>query len=210
MTIYTAMINGEGGEADEEGDLVEAIEADNDADALDLAIQWVLTEYWSDQGCVVCLTLHRDRILTENCPSCGAKVGVRCTGEEPCVLQTDTEEISVEPDPSVIDHYHNRHKRLGHEHTWEVPLKMVGGSKENPGVVVLGQGKTELRSMCACGAQKTEISVEKRNPNDPNSNIKITYPEGLWPWGERCEFPGEKKNGDKAPTSKVIRRTRKV
>lgn len=169
-----------------------SIEAENDPDATDLAIQWVLDQSWPETGCSVLLTLHRDRSLDEACSDCHAEPGVSC-GEEPCVIEVGRETIDIEPREEAFDIHASRHVRNGHTHQWETPLPLVGGTKEHPGVLIQGS-TTTTTFMCVCGAKKIVTDKETGDTQeDSRSSLRISYPKGLWPWGPLCTYPGKRK-----------------
>lgn len=47
---------------------------------------------------------------------------------------------------------------MAHRHTWE----RSGGCKENPGCWDMGDGRMKFVSRCACGAEKTVITIYAR------------------------------------------------
>ena len=148
------------------GDTVFA--ADTLEEAWEEAEDWALAGDWPAEGCYLELSLA---------PIIPGKDSLF----EYCILQ-------VAADESRLDQYNSIHRQDGHSHTWKAPHRLVGGLEENPGVWSGGGVRFTFVKVCRCGAWRRTDTDE--NSNSPDG-IEITYPDGLWPWGEDCEYPGQ-------------------
>lgn len=142
-------------------------------DAWERAIAWTKKAEWPPEGVRVRLRLS---LLTDNdeFEECGERW------------------IEIPPNIDQLDEYSDLHAQSAHSHKWESPHELVGGAESNPGVWSNGGRSYTYHEVCCCGAHKhTYYDPERLPMEEPRTLIEITYPDGLWPWGEDCTRPGK-------------------
>jgi len=165
---YDASIDGgNGGDTD--------IEADNLKEAWEYAVAWAKEGDWPDDGCLIQLNVSRQ-------------------DDDGEILEEEWDFVEIVPDEDALDEYSDDHKRDDHEHDWRAPHSIVGGIRENPGCWSHGGLRLTFESVCRCGARRHEDYDPQRYQQHQGLEriTRIDYPDGLFPWGEDCEYPGKR------------------
>lgn len=164
---YALLDGGEGGAG--------WFDAEDLDDAWNQAVEWTLDGAWGEGGYVVTLYVRSDE-----------------TDEDGDPVEERDEPVEIPQDEELLDEHRRDHERSGHEHEWESPHSLVGGLQENPGVQSHGGLHISAEYRCACGARRVENVDRQRLPcQGPTEWVTIDYPDGVWPWGERCAYPGK-------------------
>ncbi|RLG43972.1 MAG: hypothetical protein DRN81_05510 [Thermoproteota archaeon] len=160
---------------------------------IEARIDWQQNGEWPATGCIVEVHIRREYecplcggiLRDDSCPSCEYEAPDEWEPEEADI------DITIEPDEARLDENWSYLDREGHVHEWHNPHELLGGLEENPGVWGHGGARITVTEVCRCGARRTVDSDPFRLPcSGPEEIISYSYPDGLWPWGRDCEYPG--------------------
>jgi hypothetical protein len=141
----------------DDGNMQETFEAETGEQACLWAEEWLATGEYGDEGCVVTATV---------------------TGPDGECLDV---EVTIEADEDALDEHHEAHVCDGHEHEYESPYSVLGGCRENPGVLGGSGTDVSITECCQCGAHRHTCM------SGPETSIE--YPFGLWPSTKGINVP---------------------